>query len=35
MLILDWIVGSLYFDTVQYHGLLFPLLSVENGFQFL
>jgi hypothetical protein len=33
LLIVGCIIGILYCDTVQYQGLLFPLLFVQNGLQ--
>ena len=34
LLIVDWIINSLYFDTVQHQSLLYTLLLVQNGLQF-
>jgi hypothetical protein len=30
LVIVDWIINSLYFDTIQYQSLLYTLLFVKN-----
>jgi len=35
MLIVDWIMKTLYRDTVKYQSLLHTLLFLLNGLQFL
>ena len=34
MLVVDWIVNSLYCDNVQYQSLLYTALFVQNGLSF-